>query len=273
MVGRDAWLRRHQRVGQRLVPTHLGRAPLGEFDAPFQSADRFEVLVEAHLIGGAGGSAQGLGVLEDRVHHRAVARPAGRGPEDAVEDGARLHLARQRPIRRRPRDAVARQRVREEPLALGRQLQRRQQRFLPDVTAGDLVRRHAAGADRLPVVVEPGEPGRRAPDVPVAERRPDVARDDQLVLERLERAHPLVQLHEPPVGSGLGRVPRAARDPVREVEVRQPPRARRAGRRLNAPAERGDRVHDVEQRQRHRGADSAQDRPPGDASCRHRISS
>ena len=224
---------------------------------------------------------QPLHFLDERIEDAAIvldAREARRlrrvvaVAEQPLEHRARLVLHRQRRRRVAPRQrvgvgaAVAGLARADQLVRVEAQLERRQLRVLAERLRGDLVHRHAGadvGAFGL-LRVHAGEERRRGAHViagalAVGRKRRLVRQagdDEQPVAERRERLEDRRQLEARAVGR---RRPLLHLDAVRHVDDRQPARRRRT--RPRAASER--RHHAVEQRQRQRGAEAAQERPAG----------
>ena len=192
-------------------------------------------------------SSIGSGLVQ---RHRLAGRRRQVDPRDGIRVGAAVAFA-----------AVARARVR----VFDGQLQRRQQRFLPDLSRDDLIDRRAADGrirpGRLPRL-DAGQERRRHPVIGAGRAfrrfrrlRPDAAQDDGLVLDVLERLQDVRQL----VGQRtlLLRLPVAGRHSVREEDAHEA--ALRSGGGLRE--RRGRRNHRLEQRQRQRHAGAAEKRP------------
>ena len=266
-------LHRHRQVGQSL--------PLGHPDPALDVADGLGVLVELGPVARAERPAQprqlvGHGVQDGAVllHPRQPRRGVGgaAAPEQPLEDHPRVVLHRQRgrlaqPVQRVGVDAtVAGVAGPERLLGVERQLEGGELRLLlqhprrdlvhrdagPDVGAGGLLRMHA-GQER------PGRAGVVAG--PLAGQRVAVlvgeaAQHGQAVAVRRQRLH-----HRLDVEGGAGRLgrPLLHDDAVRHVDHAEPLDRRGGGQ----PLRRERRDHAVEQRQRERRADAAQERPPG----------
>ena len=200
--------------------------PFRHLQPPLDLAHGVEILVHATAVRRAELLLQMRDVGGHPVEDAAVllhlrqpllARPAV--AEHPLEDDARVRLVRVRRRRRAPRDAVrvdatvAVVAVADEVGLLHRQLERPQRGVAADVLRGDLVRGDAVadvGALGLLRVhaAQPDGPGPRVLAVAVAERLglllAQADRDDDLILERRERAQRGRQLVEP---AFTGRLP------------------------------------------------------------------
>ena len=135
------------------------------------------------------------------ISYAAFSRSRGR------EHGPRLDFPHNGTIGSRPRERIPRQRVGEKALASQGNLQRRQKRVYAAMPSRDLVGRDASCVDRSAVVVETRQPRRRAANVADSEGCPQIRREEDVVLERLERVHPRVQSNASPVRRRFFRVP------------------------------------------------------------------
>ena len=205
-------------------------------------------------------------MLRSRSPARVALRRGARLAEQPLEHRARIDLHRQRRRRRAPGDRVGvgaavsgRARADVAGEVLRRQFERREGRVLTDLRGHDLIDRDA-GENVLGLRAlrsHTGEPPCRADRVIATRRgRPDQVRDhhDRVAewFERLQRRRELESR------SDAGRRPRFHDRAVGNEH--RPEACARLRRRLR---ERGDRRHHrVEQRQRDRGADSAQERSP-----------
>ena len=129
---------------------------------------------------------------------------------------------------------------------------------------GQLVGGDTTGVDRALRVTPTGEPRWRSVNVTIPLGRPDIARDENVVLVWLERTHPLVELRELAGRPRLFGIPDPAWDTVRKVEIRQPVDTGCRGRRraLRASCGCGRQRKNVEHRQRDRGAKAPEHRTP-----------
>ena len=264
-------LHRHRQVGQPLL--------LGHPDAALDVADRFRVLVELAAVAGTERFAQprelvgngvedGAVLLHPRQPRRCVRGAAA--PEQPLEDHPRVVLHRQRgglaqPVQGVGVDAtIAGVAGSERLLRVERQLERGELGLLLEHARRDLIHRNAGadiGARRLlrmdagqeragrPSVVAGAFAGQR-----VAVLVGEAAQDGQAIAVRRERLHRRLELE--PLAGRSGR-PLLHDDAVRHVDHPEP-LDRRGGRQAQR---RERRDHAVEQRQRQRRADAAQERP------------
>ena len=257
---------------QRQLPVALR---LGDLDAPFDVAHRVEVRPHLAPVARAELALQPRDVLAHRVEDAPLRRPA-RLPrrrigavvvaEQALEDGARVVLHRQRRRPAGPRDGVG-ERATEaaavarpgEVGALEPELERRQRRPLPQLPRRELVDRdrvRVPGARMLGGQELGGGARVRTAGDPRRRRAGETGQHQQAVAVRGERLEDGGHL-EP--RAGRRRRPAPHDHAVRDVDRAEADRRLRG--RLPQCAQR--RHHAVEKRQGERGADSAQHRPAG----------
>ena len=272
------------RPGRGPVEVRRRRAgvPFAARDAAFDLAHREEVLVQLAPVRRAQRPAQAAGVSQHDVEDAAVVAPLpgadGRipldvlGAKEALERGPRAGFERHRRRGGPPRDAVAvgatvaAVAVAAQQTRLAAELERAEARLAAEVPRRDLVGRDPGvdvGAVGLPRV-DAGEVARPGPRVvagTVAERAAPVVREpaqDRDVVpvgsHRLQHAgQRRRQRSDGTIGRGR---PLVHDDAVRHVDEDHPVRRRGGVRRA-----RERRHHGVEERQRQRGADAAEDGP------------
>ena len=254
-------------------------------NAPLGLTHRVEVLIDSKLIVLAKGPLEAGHALERRVENALLLREArhprsGVGAlgcaEQPLEHGARVALARQRRALVAPGQRVGIHAAvtgiagAERLVAVERQLEGRQLRFLAQVLRRDLIHRHAGPDIGALGLLDVGgrQPRRARPRVTA-----DAVTDGDVIGQ--------VTDHEQVVAKWLQRGEDRRHREVRPVALGQPERHRRAvrgikhtqaRRRLRRGARAGERRHHaVQKRERHRGAESAQHRPPGQVLLHHNV--
>ena len=253
---------------------------LGASDALLEVAHRVEILAQLVAVGRPQGALEAQRLLGHRVENAAglphLGAAVGRGAAIAEQPlehhaGVGLHLQRSRGVA--PGDGVRVEAVarvaRDGGRLLEHQLERRQRRLGAEIAGRELVgggaeldRRGADAPAALPGV-HPAQPdgGRpRVVAVAVTERVGlpvgEAAHHEQPVLHRREGAEGGRQ-REP--GAGRGRHELLLDHPVGDVHEAQPGSGTRGGPRQGGRR----RHHGVEQRQRHGGAQAAEERSTG----------
>ena len=254
---------------RQLVVVRVG---FGFLNPPLHLADRIEILIDPRAVVWSELLLKPGDVLAHPVEEAGAAlergAPIGRAAafaEQPLEDDARVGLGRQGRRRRRPRQIVLIDaRVAVVALAdrleqVHRQLQRRQQRLVADLLRGNLIDGRsqvivgAFGPLRPGGAEERGVGCRMRAGVGVPQLQ--VGDDRELIGNRGQR---------PERGGQIDQRAFALRRPAREVashrhvDETKPPHRR--GRRAGEGGHR--RNHGIEQRQRHRRAHPAQERPP-----------